>query len=143
MAALRDVAPEDLGWATERLDAVTMRRVRHIVTENERVHATVRALEDRDHVEVGRLMADSHASLRLDFEVTVPELDLAVDIAVGAGALGARMTGGGFGGSVIALVRKDEGRRIAAEVDAAFAERGLRRPAIFPVVAREGAGRDQ
>lgn len=142
VAALRDVAPDDLARAAERLDPLTMRRARHIVTENERVLATVHALENRDYVEVGRLMVDSHTSLRLDFEVTVPELDLAGEAAVRAGALGARMTGGGFGGSVIALVRGEDGRRIAADVDAAFAERGLTQPAIFPVAAREGAGRD-
>ena len=90
------------------------RRTRHVVTEIERVRATVAALHAGDLAEVGRLFDTSHASLRDDYEVSCAELDVSVEAARGAGALGARMTGGGFGGSSIALLP-------AAAVDDAIA----------------------
>ena len=79
------------------------RRVRHVVTENERVDAAVAALRSRDPVALGELLDRSHASLRDDYEVSVPEVERAVAACHGAGALGARIMGGGFGGSVVAL----------------------------------------
>jgi galactokinase len=98
---------EESGYADRRreLEAGNPRRVRHVRTENERVRSAVKALEARDLDALGRLFAASHASLRDDYEVSTAALDRVVEAAVAAGALGARMTGGGFGGSVVALAR--------------------------------------
>ena len=104
------------------------RRVRHVVTETARAAAAVAALELGNFAAFGRLLDDSHASLRDDFEVSCPELDLAVAAARAAGALGARMTGGGFGGSALALVRADDVDAVTTAVDAAFAAAGFRAP---------------
>ena len=104
LPALRDLTETELPAALPRLaDEVTRRRVRHVVTENQRVLDTVALLTAGRPDEIGPLLTASHASLRDDFEVTVPELDTAVEAALAAGAYGARMTGGGFGGCVIAL----------------------------------------
>jgi galactokinase len=125
-----------------RLDAVTARRLRHVVTENARVLDTVAVLDaGRDPREIGPLLSASHASLRDDYAVTVPELDVAAEAAVEAGAYGARMIGGGFGGSVIALVEAAERERVAAAVTAAAGRHGFARPAVFPVVPADGARR--
>lgn len=105
-----------------------MRRVRHVVTENDRVLDLVAALREQDVTRVGALMTASHVSLRDDYEVSCRELDVAVDAALAAGAPGARMTGGGFGGSAIALVDRDEIEVVAAEVAAAFADAGFEAP---------------
>ena len=143
VAALRDVDPKDLDDALARLsDDVLRRRTRHIVTEIARVQACVEALRAGDLAEVGRLFDASHASLRDDYEVSCAELDASVEAARGAGALGARMTGGGFGGSSIALLPAgavDDAKRAIA---AAFAERGWREPRCFVVTAGVAAGRD-
>ena len=102
---LREIATDDLGTALTRLGNDRLRRrVRHIVTEIERVRLAVKAMEANDFTELGRLFVDSHASMRDDYEISCPELDVTVIAALEAGALGARMTGGGFGGSAIALV---------------------------------------
>jgi galactokinase len=93
------------------LDPVAARRLRHVVTENERVRRVVDALAGPDLEALGELFRAGHESLRRDFEVSIPELDLLVDLAYEAGAAGARMTGGGFGGSIVALVEHD---RVAA-----------------------------
>ncbi|WP_134773280.1 galactokinase [Ornithinimicrobium flavum] len=116
-------------------------RVRHVVTENERVLDLVAALRERDARAVGALMTASHLSLRDDYEVSCHELDLAVDAALGAGAVGARMTGGGFGGSAIALVRRDSVDRVAVAVASAFAEAGLTAPHFLSAVPSRPAGR--
>ena len=143
VAALRDVDPKDLDDALARLsDDVLRRRTRHIVTEIARVRACVEALRAGDLAEVGRLFDASHASLRDDYEVSCAELDASVEAARGAGALGARMTGGGFGGSSIALLPAgavDDAKRAIA---AAFAERGWREPRCFVVTAGVAARRD-
>ena len=143
VAALRDVDPKDLDDALARLsDDVLRRRTRHIVTEIARVRACVEALRAGDLAGVGRLFDASHASLRDDYEVSCAELDASVEAARGAGALGARMTGGGFGGSSIALLPAgavDDAKRAIA---AAFAERGWREPRCFVVTAGVAAGRD-
>ena len=109
-------------------DDVLRRRVRHQVTENERVGACVAALEAGDWQEVGRLFDASHDSLRDDYEVSCAELDLVVETARQAGALGARMTGGGFGGSAIALVAVERADAVRRAVDAAFAAAGHTAP---------------
>ena len=122
---LREAAPE----AVEGLpDGRPRRRARHVVSETARVAALVTALEHDDHRELGRLLAASHASLRDDMQVSCAELDLAVAAATGAGALGARMTGGGFGGSTVALVPEHAVAEVAVAVDAAFARAGLAQP---------------
>jgi galactokinase len=109
-------------------DERVRRRATHIVTEIERVAATVSALAASDWEEVGRLFAVSHVSMRDDFEISCPELDLAVSTAVAAGAGGARMTGGGFGGSSVALVPVERLDAVANAIDTAFAGAGFRAP---------------
>lgn len=137
--ALRDVA--DAGAALDALaDVVSRRRVRHVVTENERVHRTVALLRAGRPVEIGPLLSASHASLRDDFEVTVPELDVAAEAAESAGALGARMTGGGFGGCVIALVDLGLVDHVIDAVAKAFAVRGFRPPDAFVTTPAAGVG---
>ncbi|WP_062077446.1 galactokinase [Demequina globuliformis] len=140
--SLREVDRDGLERALEVLDAETLRRVRHVVTENERVLATVDTLEEHGPRALGPLLDASQESMRDDFEITVREIDLACEAAVAGGAIGARMTGGGFGGSSIALVPLDKADAIADAVRAALAQAGLREPTIFPVVPSEGARRD-
>jgi len=140
--SLRDVSVADLPRAQERMDDVTFRRVRHVVTENQRVLDTVRVLRERGARAIGELLVASHASMRDDFEISVPELDTAVDAALAAGALGARMTGGGFGGAAIALIEADAEDAVSDAVTAAFAAAGFTAPHLFTVVPSAGAGRD-
>lgn len=113
---------------------VLRRRARHAVTENLRVEHTVVALRAGRWSEVGALMSASHASLRDDFEVSCTELDLAVGTALEAGALGARLTGGGFGGSVIALVPQERARAMRMAIDTAFVAAGFAAPAYLSAV---------
>ena len=101
IASLRDAPPD----APDHLPEPLNRRVRHVLTENARVEAAVAALRDGDLPCLGRLLDASHASLRDDYEASVPEVEAAVDRLKGAGAAGARMMGGGFGGAVLALFR--------------------------------------
>lgn len=143
VGSLRELSQADLVDAERLLDPVTFRRVRHVITENQRVLDTVRTLTESGPGAIGDLLTASHASLRDDFEVSVPELDLAVETALDNGALGARMTGGGFGGAAIALVPKDEISRIQVALDGAFAEHGYTQPDVFPVTASEGARREE
>lgn len=139
VSALRDVAAAGLPAALARLgDPVIRRRVRHVVTENERVTRTVELLRAGRVTEIGPLLTASHASMRDDFEITVPEVDTAVEAALAAGAYGARMTGGGFGGCVLALVDAAAVESTAAAVTDAYARRGFAAPACF--TARPGAG---
>ena len=142
VATLRELSIDDLDDARTRLDDVTFRRVRHVVTENARVLETVRLLRESGPGAIGELLDASHQSLRNDFEVSVPELDLAVETAQANGAIGARMTGGGFGGSAIALVPVDSISRVVAAVADAFAEHGFGAPDVFSVTPSDGAGRD-
>ncbi len=133
-----EAAAEELGVPTLRQarledltgipDPVRRRRAHHVVTEIERVGDAVQAVKARDLAGLGRLLLASHASLRDDFEVSCAELDTAVVAAVDAGALGARMTGGGFGGSAVALVPADGVERVAAAIDGAFAAAGFDPP---------------
>jgi galactokinase len=141
--SLREVTIADLPRARDILDGETFRRVRHVVTENQRVLDTVRTLREQGPRAIGDLMDASHRSLRDDFEVSVPQLDLAVEISQNYGAIGARMTGGGFGGSAIALVPHELVSQVEASVDAAFAEHGYAQPDLFAVVPSAGAYRDE
>lgn len=140
--ALRDLTVDDLPRAAEILDDVTFRRVRHILTENQRVLDTVAALDADGPSAIGDLLTASHASMRDDFEISVPELDLAVETALTSGALGARMTGGGFGGAAIALIPADLVPAATEAVRAAFAASGFRAPNVFTVTPSQGARRD-
>jgi galactokinase len=112
------------------------------VTEIARVRATVQALHAHDLAEVGRLFDASHTSLRDDYEVSCDELDASVEAARGAGALGARMTGGGFGGSSIALLPAGAVDDAVSAITAAFAEHGWREPRCFVVTAGAAAHRN-
>lgn len=142
VSSLRDVVVDDLEHAETVLDDVTFRRVRHIVTENQRVLDTVRMLRQEGPRTIGDLLVASHASMRDDFEISVPELDTAVEAALAAGALGARMTGGGFGGAAIALVEQSTVEAVSDAVTAAFAASLFTPPHLFTVTPSAGAHRD-
>lgn len=138
----------DLEGIAERLraagdpDAETLiRRVRHVVTENARVREVAALLEAGRPADVGPVLTAGHASLRDDYEVTCPELDLAADTATAAGALGARMVGGGFGGSVLALVPRPAAEAVATAVAEAFAAAGFAAPAFLVAEPAGAAGR--
>ncbi|MDJ0376814.1 galactokinase [Cryobacterium sp. PH31-L1] len=137
--ALRDLGVSDLARAAELLDDETFRRVRHIVTENQRVLETVQTLREQGPTAIGALLDASHVSMRDDFKISVPELDLAVETARAAGAIGARMTGGGFGGAAIALIPSALRPVVEAAVGAAFTARGYVAPVMFAVRAADGA----
>jgi galactokinase len=137
--ALRDVQPDTLDAALARLDDETMRkRVRHVVTEDQRVLDTVEALRAGDARAIGPLMTASHTSMRDDYEITVPEVDTVVSAALAAGAYGARMTGGGFGGCVLALVDASRCEQVEAAVRESFAAAGFTPPDAFVVTPAEG-----
>lgn len=138
VTSLRESIPTD---NQALLTPEQLKRVRHVITENARVHATVAALEVGDLDGIGELLLASHESLAHDYEVSCPELDLAVATAMDAGALGARMTGGGFGGSAIAMIAEDRIDMVSTAVTRAFASAGHREPHIFIVTAAAGAGR--
>ncbi|MER7949057.1 galactokinase [Streptomyces sp. NPDC096079] len=140
--ALREVPAAHLSEALARLhDETTRRYVRHVVTDNARVERTVALLDAGDTRAVGPVLTEGHASLRDDLRVSCPELDLVVEAANAAGALGARMTGGGFGGSAVVLVDTARSEAVSAAVGKAFAEAGYTAPGIFPAVPSPGARR--
>ncbi|WP_370665649.1 galactokinase [Streptomyces sp. IBSBF 2507] len=141
--ALRDVPYAGLDAALERLgDEEEVRRlVRHVVTEDERVERVVSLLESGDTRAIGPVLVEGHASLRDDFRISCPELDLVVDESLAAGALGARMTGGGFGGSAIVLVEAGDVDAVTKAVEDAFAAAGFRAPRVFGAVPSQGARR--
>jgi galactokinase len=142
-------AAEELGlrWlaeatldATVRLtDDVLKARTRHVLTETARVRGAVNAISRRAWPQLGTILTASHASLRDDFQVSCPELDVAVEAALEAGALGARMTGGGFGGSAIALLPVDRLTAVRERVAARYAAHQWREPEIFAVRPADGA----
>lgn len=134
------LAAADLAGVDVLDDPLLRRRARHVVTESARVHEVAAAAGARDWAAVGRAMVASHASLRDGFEVSCAELDLVVEAALAAGALGGRMTGGGFGGSVVALVREDGLEEVADAVDRAAAAAGHPAPVHLRGVPAAGAG---
>ncbi len=140
--AAKQLGVEHLGLASdtdlEGLPEPLLQRARHVVSEIARVDAFVEALRADDWDPVGPLMVASHVSLRDDYEVSCEELDVTVDVAREAGAVGARMTGGGFGGSAIALVPAERADAVQAAVTTAFVARGWRQPEFF--LASPGAG---
>jgi galactokinase len=141
VAALRDATIEALEAAARRLGPALSRRARHVVTENARVLEAVSLLRQGTVAALGPLLNASHRSLRDDYEVSVPELDVAVSAACAAGALGARLTGAGFGGSVLALVPSDRYEGVRATVLRDFAAAGFSEPSVFSVETGGGAGR--
>jgi galactokinase len=139
VAALRDVSLAELPAALASLDNDELRRrTRHVVTENDRTLAVAALLRSDQVREIGPLLSASHASMRDDFEITVPEVDLAAEVLLDAGAYGARMTGGGFGGCVIAVVDADNADDAAHAVTAAFRGRGFTAPESFTATAAPG-----
>ncbi|WP_232838768.1 galactokinase [Streptomyces geranii] len=142
--ALRDVPYEDLPSALTRLgeEEEVRRLVRHVVTEDHRVERVVELLKSGgDTRSIGPILTEGHASLRDDFQVSCPELDLVVASAVDSGALGARMTGGGFGGSAIVLVEAGDAERVGKAVEESFAAAGYTAPRVFAAVPSAGARR--
>ncbi|MFI9823003.1 galactokinase [Streptomyces sp. NPDC052013] len=141
--ALRDIPYAELDAALARLgDEEEVRRlVRHVVTEDERVERVVSLLESGDPRAIGPVLVEGHASLRDDFRISCPELDLVVDTALASGALGARMTGGGFGGSAIVLAETADVEGITKAVEEAFATARFTAPRTFEAVPSAGARR--
>ncbi|WP_416954074.1 galactokinase [Nocardioides sp. T5] len=140
VAALRDVTADDLDEALGRLDDDELRRyVRHVVTEDDRVLSVVQLLDEGRLADIGPLLTASHRSMRDDFRITVPEVDTAVDALLEAGALGARMTGGGFGGCVIGLVPERSVDAASDAVRRAFADAGFGEPDLFTAEPSQGA----
>ncbi len=128
--------PEDLG----RLDDDVQRaRARHVLSESARVEDTMAAVAAGDWAAVGAILSASHASLQGDFDVSTPALDLAVAAAVDAGALGARLTGGGFGGSTIALVAEQQADAVQKAIDEAFTDAALATPTHRAALPSPGA----
>jgi galactokinase len=139
--ALRDVTLDDLEDHSGHLSDVIYKRVRHVVTENDRVKRAATALETGDIAEVGRLMADSHRSLRDDYGVSASELDLMVELANDQeGVYGARMTGGGFGGCTINLVEAAHAQEVQRRLELDYQARTGLSPTILICEASDGAG---
>ena len=132
---------EDLDTLSRIDDEVTRRRAKHVVTEIDRVEQSVALMRAGRLRDVGPLFTASHVSMRDDFEITVPEIDLAVDTALAAGAVGARMTGGGFGGCIIALVEADAADAVLAAIEKAFADHGYTAPSSLAADPSAGASR--
>ncbi|WP_405219803.1 galactokinase [Agrococcus sp. Ld7] len=142
VSTLREINAADVDAWADRMPAHVHRRMRHVVTDTERARRVAELVRQGRAREIGPILTDGHASQRDDFENSVPAIDAAVDAAVAAGALGARMTGGGFGGAAIALVDVTEASRIARETADAVVAAGHVRPVIFSVHPSEGARRD-
>ena len=142
VTALRDVSETNLGGSLLQLPEQVAQRARHVVSENQRTLDAARALESRDLAKVQALMAESHLSMRLDFEITVPEVDQIVDIVSESlgGLGGARMTGGGFGGCVVCLVQSELVSQICLAVQKLYRQKTNRVASIYHCVASNGAG---
>ena len=140
VGALREIQDRGVSVLDGVTDPVDARRARHVLTENQRVFDVVAALGDSDFAEAGRIFTASHASMRDDFDITTRHIDLIADTAVRAGALGARMTGGGFGGCVIALVPADRADVVGEAVRRTVRDAGFEQPVITRTRAAAGAG---
>jgi len=139
--ALRDVSFDDFQIHEERLPEPVRSRCRHVVTENARTVLAAGALQSGDFDEMGQLMLKSHASLRDDYEVSCPELNLLVEIAASIeGVYGARMTGGGFGGCTVNLVRRDALEKFKEKVAAEYNKATNIIPPIYISEPGDGAG---
>ena len=139
LSSLRQLSVSQLDGIDQLLTTIELKRARHIVTENARVLEAVQAVKDKDYESFGRLMNESHDSMRDDFEISTDELNTAVAEAINLGALGARMTGGGFGGSAIALVKSKDYEQTKAGILKAFEANGHKTPEIFKVKPSAGA----
>ena len=140
VAALRDVAIDQFQRSAADLDAVTRRRARHVITENDRTLQAAEAMRRGDADELGRLMRQSHETLRDDYEVSSEALNAMVESAQSHPACyGARMTGAGFGGCAVALVRAEAADRFVAATAAAYVQKTGRTPAVYVCRATNGA----
>jgi galactokinase len=139
VSSLREVQDRGVAALAAVSDPVDARRAHHILTDNQRVLDVVAALEESDFTAIGRLFNESQASMRDDFEITTDHIDLIADIAVQSGALGARMTGGGFGGCVIALAPAAETEHIADSIRNTVVGAGYSVPTITRTRAGQGA----
>lgn len=137
--SMRHLTLEVLEANKQMITDIEYIRARHAVTEIARVLDAVHALRESDFLTLGKLINESHISLRDDYAVSCPELNVAVDASLAAGALGARMVGGGFGGSAIALVRADSVEKTREAVTAAFESRGFKKPRFFTSLPSAGA----
>jgi galactokinase len=139
---LRDVSYEELDAALARLSDERVRRyVRHVVSDDQRVEQVIALLDAGDVRGIGPILTDGHTSLRDDLRISCPELDLVVSTANASGALGARMTGGGFGGSAIVLVESADADTVTKAVEEAFVAAHFTTPRVFPAVPSAGARR--
>jgi galactokinase len=137
--ALRDVSMAQVNAAEGKLDDVVFRRCRHVVSENARTTQAATKLGNKDYEEVGELMLESHESLRDDYEVSVAELDFLVEQSMQIkGVYGARMTGGGFGGCIVALVQPRAVDPLRGHLTTKYAERFGKQPAMFVTSATAG-----
>ena len=137
--SMRHLTLDALEAQREKITATEFIRARHAVTEIARVLEAVVALRASDFVTLGKLINASHVSLRDDYAVSCPELDVAVDAAIAAGAIGSRMVGGGFGGSAIALIKASDIQNTKDAVLAAFEGKGFRKPRFFTSLPSAGA----
>ncbi|MEY4419097.1 MAG: hypothetical protein RIR15_419 [Actinomycetota bacterium] len=137
--SMRELSMAQLDAGKELLTPVEYVRARHAVSEMQRVLDCVEALSKSDFVRVGELINQSHASLRDDYTVSCPELDTAVDASLAAGALGARMVGGGFGGSAIALIQASKTTETIRATEKAFADKKFKAPRFFTSLPSQGA----
>ncbi|CAB4536641.1 unannotated protein [freshwater metagenome] len=137
--SLRELDLITLEASRSKISDTEFKRARHAVTEMKRVMEAVLALETKNFVALGILLNQSHASLRDDYNVSCPELNAAVDASLSAGALGARMVGGGFGGSAIALIKAAQVRQTIAAVEKVFAENKFKAPRFFTSLPSQGA----
>jgi len=142
VSSLRDIDVKDLELAGKSLDPLVFKRVRHVVTENARVMQTVDLLKSSGPRAIGENLLASHASMRDDFEISIDELDSAVEVAMNSGAIGARMTGGGFGGAAIALIESGKIDGLRTSLSKEFEARGYLAPELFSVLADVGARRE-
>lgn len=140
--SLRELTVSDLDAAKQKMDDVTFRRCRHVITENQRVLEAVNALRAGEMDQLGQLLLQSHASMRDDFEISIDELDTAVEVAMRVGAVGSRMTGGGFGGAAIAIIDQSKLEMLSAECKREFLANGFAEPNVFAVTPSDGARRD-
>jgi galactokinase len=137
--SLRELTMEQLENSRDLLTETEFVRARHAVTEMKRVLDCVQALSDSNFARVGELINQSHVSLRDDYTVSCPELDTAVDAALAAGALGARMVGGGFGGSAIALIQASKTTETIKTIEKAFSNKSFKPPRFFTSLPSQGA----
>ena len=137
--SLRELSLEQLETSRTLLSESEFIRARHAVTEMQRVMDAVKVLEAKDFVALGQLLNQSHTSLRDDYTVSCPELNTAVEASITAGALGARMVGGGFGGSAIALIHAAHTQATIAAVEKAFADKKFKSPRFFTSLPSQGA----